>query len=48
VFHLDFVLFGYDKQPLLELLRQKQEELQNKTVILKKDSHLPAEPAAGA
>jgi hypothetical protein len=40
------VLFGYDKQPLLDLLRQKQEELLNKTVIPEEDPHLPAEPAA--
>lgn len=33
IFHLDFVLFGYDKGPLLELLSQKNEELLNKTVL---------------
>ena len=32
IFHLDFVLFGYDKEPLLQLLRQKNEELLNKTL----------------
>jgi len=28
IFHLDFVMFGYDKEPLLEILRLKKEQLE--------------------
>ena len=30
IFHLDFVLFGYDKSPLVKIAEQKKKDLENK------------------
>ena len=30
IFHLDFVLFGYDKSPLVKIAEQKKKYLENK------------------